>query len=145
MLYNKVTFEDSEVEEGTKDHKPYGTSNKMTHAAMIKIKILKSLIIGGVLKAVKLKGSLLHESNIEGDNKLKYLFMVARKRSSKLKIWALGVAYLMLLCTIGVQLRGFGGTVKPALFNTSSAFFSLPPQSTYLLSFLAMLPFRSIN
>lgn len=126
MLYRNVTFEDPELEEDTKHNKPYG---KMRYVAVIKAEIFKNLIYGGV-KAEKLKGLL--RDGIKGD-KLR-LIMIAKKRSSQLKVWALRLAYLMLLWTIAVQLiKGFGDMLTPKLFNTHSAF-SLPPESKHLLS-----------
>ena len=124
MLFSKVIYEeDPQLEEEAKE-KPYG---KMKYVAVIKAEIFKSLVLGGV-KAEKLK-SLLHDG-YKGD-KLRF-FMVARKRSSQLKIWALRLAYLVLLWTILVQFKGIGDMVTPTLFKTRSAI-SLPPESAYLL------------
>ncbi|KAK7275037.1 hypothetical protein RIF29_16143 [Crotalaria pallida] len=121
MLNRKVIFEDPELEEDIKE-KPYG---KMKYVAVIKSEILKNMISGGV-KAEKLKG-MLHDG-IKGD-KIR-LFMIARKKSSWLKVWALRLAYVVLLWTIAMQFKGFGDMVTPKLFSTHSAF-SLPPERIY--------------
>lgn len=91
---------------------------------------LINLVIGGV-KDEKFKG--LINDGIKGDHKLRFL-MLARRRSSFLKLWTLRVAFVMLLWTIVVQFKGLGDMVTPAMFKTSthSSAFSLPPQSTYL-------------
>ncbi|KAJ1400863.1 putative O-fucosyltransferase, plant [Sesbania bispinosa] len=123
MFYSKVIFEDSELEEDTKEKKPHG---KMRYAAaMVKTDILKSLIIKGV-KTEKLKGLL--QEDTEGD-KLR-LFMIARKRSSLLKLWAIRVTYLILLCTIALQFKGLAHMLTPSFFKAHSAS-SLPPQRIY--------------
>jgi len=57
--------------------------------------------------------------------------MVAPKRSSMLRLWTLRLAFLIMLWTIVVQLRGFGDMLTPSMFNTHSAS-SLPHHSTYL-------------
>ncbi|RDX89167.1 hypothetical protein CR513_29138, partial [Mucuna pruriens] len=116
MLHNKVTFEDSELEENKKG-KPH---SKRRYESVIK------LIIGGV-KDEKFKGLLLNDG-IKG-HKLRFL-MLARKRSSLLKLWTLRVAFLMLLWTIVVQFKGLGDMVTPPMFKTRSTF-SLPHQRIF--------------
>lgn len=122
MLYNKVIVEDSKLEENRK-LRSYG---KLRHVALIKYEILKGLIIGW-FKNEKFKGLL--NDGIKSD-KLRFL-MVARKRSSLLKLWTIRVAFLMLLWIIVVQFKGLGNMVTPSMFKARSALF-LQPQSTYL-------------
>ncbi|KAK8470710.1 hypothetical protein PHAVU_003G037700 [Phaseolus vulgaris] len=56
--------------------------------------------------------------------------MVALKRSSMLRLWTLRLAFLIMLWTIVVQLRGFGDMLTPSMFNTHSAS-SLPHHRIY--------------
>ncbi|KAL5123446.1 O-fucosyltransferase 34 [Glycine soja] len=88
---------------------------------------LINLVIGGV-KDEKFKG--LINDGIKGDHKLRFL-MLARRRSSFLKLWTLRVAFVMLLWTIVVQFKGLGDMVTPSMFKTRSSASSLPPQRIY--------------
>ena len=130
MIFGKVIFEDSEWEDG-KDHKPY---SKIKYVAVIKAEVLKSIIVGGI-KAEKLKG-ILSNGGLNSEN-IK-LFLIEKSKSPEVRLWALRVAYMLVLWTIAVQFIRVDDKFTPSLFLSRSAY-SLPPQSTYIFFYVSFL------
>lgn len=132
MPYSKVIFEDSELED--EKEKPY-SKMKCVAVALMKAEILKGFIIGG-FKAKKIKG--LIKDGIKGENLRSRSYSIKGENItsgsySKLKLWILGLAYLVLLWTVALQFIGLRHKFTPSLIKTRNAY-SLPPESMYQIS-----------